>query len=496
VIRQLLTESVLLAIAGGGLGLVVAYSGTKAVLRTLPQALPRAHEIGLDFSVVFFTLGISLLVGMLFGLAPALKLSRSGLAETLKEGGRGSSGAHHKTQSTFVAVELALALVLLVGAGLMIRSLTALWNVNPGFNSHNLLTFSTTLPPGLEQNPSGLRSALRQLHEALIAIPSVQAVSLQGGSLPMSGDSELPFWKEGQPKPVVQDEMPEALFYLVEPDYLKAMGTPLLKGRFFTEQENEHAQPVVVIDEAFARKYYPNEDPIGKRINLGFLDTQPQIIGIAGHVKHFGLDSDATAAIQAQMYLPIIQLPDKLMPLVATGIGLVARTQGQTSDAAIAIRSTLAKLNSNEVIYSVQTMDEIVAGSLADRKFSMILLGVFAALALVLSSIGIYGVISYLVGQRTHEIGIRMALGAQQRDVLGLVLGQGMRMALVGVSVGLVAAIGLTRLMSKMLFAVSATDPLTLVGVSAVLIGVALAACYIPARRAMRTDPIVALRYE
>jgi len=496
VIRQLLTESVLLAIAGGGLGLLVAYSGTKAVLRTLPQALPRAHEVGLDFRVVLFTLGISLLVGMLFGLAPALKMSRSGLAETLKEGGRGSSGAHHKTQSTFVAVELALALVLLVGAGLMIRSLTALWSVNPGFNSHNLLTFSTTLPPGLEQNPSGLRSALRSLHELLIAIPGVQAVSLQGGSLPMSGDSELPFWKEGQAKPAVQDEMPEALFYLVEPGYLKAMGTPLLKGRFLTEQENERSQPVVVIDEAFAHKYYPNEDPIGKRINLGFLDTQPQIIGIAGHVKHYGLDSDATAAIQAQMYLPIMQLPDKLMPLVARGIGLVARTQGPTGDTAALIRSTMAKVSSTEVIYSVRNMDEIVAASLADRKFSMILLGVFAALALILSSIGIYGVISYLVGQRTHEIGIRMALGAQQRDVLKLVLGQGMQMVLVGVAVGLAAAIGLTRLMSKMLFSVSATDPITLVGVSAVLIAVALAACYIPARRAMRTDPIVALRYE
>jgi len=496
VVRQLLTESVLLAIAGGGLGLVVAYSGTKAVLRTLPQALPRAHEIGLDLRVVLFTLGISLLVGMLFGLAPALKLSRTSVAETLKEGGRGSSGARHKTQSTFVAMELALALVLLVGAGLMIRSLTALWNVNPGFNPHNVLTFDMTLPPGLGQNPSGLRSVLRQIHGALMAIPGVQALSLQGGSLPMQGDSELPFWKEGQPKPATQDEMTEALFYLVEPDYLKAMGTPLLRGRFFTEQENEHAQPVVVIDEVFARKYFPNEDPIGKRINLGILDSQPEIIGVAGHVKHWGLDSDATASIQAQIYLPFMQIPDRLMPLVASGIGLVARTQGPPGDAVTGIRATLAKLNSNEVIYSVGTMDEIVADSLAARRFSMILLGVFAALALVLSSIGIYGVISYLVGQRTHEIGIRMALGAQQGDVLKLVLGQGMRMALVGVGIGLAAAIGLTRLMSKMLFQVSATDPITLIGVSVVLIGVALAACYIPARRAMRTDPIVALRYE
>lgn len=496
VIRQLLTESVLLAIAGGGLGLLVAYSGTKAVLRTLPQALPRAHEVGLDLRVVFFTLGISLLVGMLFGLAPALKLSRSGVAETLKEGGRGSSGARHKTQSTFVAIELALALVLLVGAGLMIRSLTALWNVNPGFNPHNVLTFDVTLPPGLGQNPSGLRSVLRQIHGTLTAIPGVQAVSMQGGSLPMSGDSELPFWKEGQPKPATQDEMTEALFYLVEPDYLKAMGTPLLRGRFFTGQENERAPAVVVIDEVFARKYYPNEDPIGKRINIAILDSQPEIIGIAGHVKHWGLDSDATATIQAQIYLPFMQIPDRLMPLVASGIGLVARTQGPPGDVVPVIRATMAKVSGDEVIHGVQTMDDIVAQSLADRKFSMILLGVFAILALILSSIGIYGVISYLVGQRTHEIGIRMALGAQQSDVLKLVLGQGMRMALIGVGVGLAAAIGLTRLMSKMLFSVSATDPITLIGVSVLLTIVALLACYIPARRAMRTDPIVALRYE
>jgi putative ABC transport system permease protein len=496
VIRQLLTESVLLAFAGGGLGLLLAYSGTKAVLKTLPQALPRAHEVGLDFRVVLFTLGVSLLVGTLFGLAPALKLSRTGVAETLKEGGRGSSGARHKTQSTFVAIELALTLVLLVGAGLMIRSLTALWNVNPGFNPHNLLTFSTTLPPGLGQNPSGLRSALRQMHGVLNTLPGVQTISLQGGALPMQGDSELPFWKVDQAKPASQHDMDVALFYLIEPDYLKAMGTPLLRGRFFTEQENEHSPAVVVIDEIFARKYFPNEDPIGKRINLEFLKSQPEIVGVAGHVKQWGLDSDGTASIQAQMYLPFMQLPDKLMPLVSRGIGLVARTQGPPGDVVPAIRTAMAKMNANQVIYSVQTMDEVVANSLAGRRFSMILLGVFAVLALVLSSIGIYGVISYLVGQRTHEIGIRMALGAQRVDVLKLVLGQGMRMALIGVGIGLVAAIALTRLISKMLFQVSATDPITLIGVSVLLTFVALLACYIPARRAMRTDPIVALRYE
>jgi predicted permease len=274
------------------------------------------------------------------------------------------------------------------------------------------------------------------------------------------------------------------------------MQTPLLRGRFLSDQDNERAKPVVVIDEVFARKYFPNENPIGKRLNLGIFETQPEIIGIAGHVKHWGLDSDASAAIQAQIYVPFLQLPDKLMPLAADNISMTARIQGPPTEVVNAIRAAMAKLNSNHVVYGVETMDEIVAGSLAGRKFSMILLGVFAALALVLSSIGIYGVISYMVGQRTHEIGIRMALGAKQGDILRLVLGQGMKLTLVGVGIGLGAAIGLTRLMSKLLFQVTGTDPITLIGVSVVLAGVAFLACYIPARRAMRVDPIVALRYE
>jgi predicted permease len=301
---------------------------------------------------------------------------------------------------------------------------------------------------------------------------------------------------EGESKPATQNEMKTAIFYLVERDYLKVMQTPLLRGRFLSEQDNEHSKPVVVIDEVFARKYYPNENPIGKRINLGIFEIQPEIIGVAGHVKHWGLDSDATAAIQTQIYVPFLQLPDKLMPLTAENISMVARIQGPPTDVVNAIRATMAKLNSNHVVYGVETMDEIVAGSLAARKFSMILLGVFAALALVLSSIGIYGVISYLVGQQTHEIGIRMALGAGRSDILRLVLGRGMKMTLAGVAIGLTAAIGLTRLMSQMLFHVSGTDPLTLAGVSVLLSGVAFLACYIPARRAMRVDPIVALRYE
>jgi predicted permease len=424
-------------------------------------------------------------------------MSRAGLQETLKEGGRGMSGARHRAQSVFVAIEMALALVLLAGAGLMVRSLAALWSVNPGINPHNLISFDMSMPPALTGNPEAQRALIRTIHDTLKAIPGVQYASMQGGGLPLSGDSSsLPFWIQGQPKPTSMDDMPFAVFYIVEPEYLKAMGTPLLRGRFLNEQDNEHAPPVAVIDEVFARKYFANENPIGKRLNLGILDTQVEIVGVAAHVKHWGLDSDASSRVQVQVYFPILQIADRFMPLIANGIGLVARTQGPPALLADPIRHTMAAMSSEQVVYNVTTMDQIVFDSLAARRFTMILLGVFSGLALVLASVGIYGVISYIVGQRTHEIGIRMALGAQRGDVLKLVLGQGVVMAMVGVGIGLTASLLLTRLLKQMIFGVTATDPVTLFGVSLLLTSVALLACYMPARRAMGTDPVVALRYE
>jgi predicted permease len=286
-----------------------------------------------------------------------------------------------------------------------------------------------------------------------------------------------------------------SLFYLVEPDYLRVMNVPLNRGRFFNDHDDEHAPMVIVIDESFARKYFPNEDPLGKRINMMLLG-QAEIVGVVGHIKQWGLDSDSQQSIQAEFYMPILQTPDKFMPLLANGLTQMARTQGTPLGLTAAIRQTLQEMNSQQVMYGVDTMDAVIADSLAPRRFSMILLGIFAVLALVLSMVGIYGVISYLVGQRTHEIGVRVALGAQRSDVMRLVLGQGTKMALIGVAIGLAAALILTRLMTKMLFGVSASDPLTFGGVAVLLTIVALAACYIPARRATRVDPIVALRYE
>ncbi len=493
-VRQLLTESLLLALAGGGLGMLLATWGLQGALKVLPEALPRAEEVHIDGHVLLVMLAASGLAGILFGLAPALKNSQRDLQETLKEGGRGSSGARHRLQSVFVVVEMALALVLLSGAGLMIRSLAKLWSVDPGFDPHNVLIFNTSSPP--ISSPEAIRSSWLQIHDSLAAIPGVEAASLTAGSMPMGSDSELPFWLEGEPKPPTTDEMKMTQLYFIQPDYLKVMRTPLERGRFLTRQDNEHSPLVIVIDERFARLYFGDQNPIGKRINFDILNVTAEIVGVVGHVKQWGLDADATAPIQAQCYFPLAQFPDQFLSLMAGGVGVAVRTQGPPLMRVSQLRRALSHLNSQQVMYNVRTMDGIIAGSLAARRFSMILLGIFAALALVMSCVGIYGVISYLVGQRTHEIGIRIALGAERRDVLRMVLAEGAKMALVGVVIGLVAAFGLTRLMASMLFGVSAHDPLSFAGVAGLLILVALVACYIPARRATKVDPMMALRYE
>jgi predicted permease len=496
VLRQLLTESIVLAGLGGALGLLLAVWGTRAVLDTLPGALPRASEVSLDSRVLLFTMALSLIAGIVFGLAPALKTSRLDLQEILKESGRGAGGTRHRLQGVFVAVEVAMALVLLVGAGLMLRSLAALWRVNPGFNPSHAITFSLSLPASPTTTSAETRARLRQFDDKMQSIPGVQAVSVTLGSRPMIHNSSLPFWIEGQPKPANFQEMPQAMFYLVEAGFQRAMGVTLERGRFISAQDDEHAPVVVDIDDVFARTYFPNENPIGKHIHIEGFSVEAEIVGVVGHVKQWGLDADAKSDIEAQFDYPFMQLPEKLMPLAADAVAVVLRTEGDPTAVMSDVRRAVAEIDPREVVYNVQTMDEVVSNSFAARRLSMILLGAFAALALILACVGIYGVISYLAGQRTHEIGVRMALGAQKRDVLRMVIRQGARMALIGVAAGIVAALGLTRLMANQLFGVSAHDPLTFAGVAALLILVAVAACYIPARRAMRVDPMIALRHE
>jgi len=498
VVRQLITESTMLALAGGVLGLLLAGWGTRAALALLPSALPRAQEIGLDSRVLVFTFAISVAAGLLFGLVPALRTSREDLHSTLKEGTRSVSGAHHRTQSAFVVVEIAMALVLLSGAGLLIRSLVQLWNVNPGFDSRNVLTFNVSLPASTAQaSPAAIRAAWREFDDKMKSTPGVQSVSLSWGAFPISGDDETLFWIEGHPKPSSEHDRNWAVKYVVEPDYLRTMGLQVKRGRFLNTQDNEHSPLVVVIDDAFARKYFPNQNPIGKRLYMDVFDPDAaEIVGIVGHVKQWGLDRDDSEAVQAQVYLAFMQLGDPIMKLTAPGAGVVVRSTASAPALFDSLRHVSAQMSSQQVVYGPESMDEIVSESLAARRFSMILLGVFAGLALLLASIGIYGVISYVVGERTREMGIRMALGAQRSDILWLILRQGGRLAGAGLVLGLLSSIGLARFMTDLLYGVRATDPLTFLVVAMLLGLVALAACCVPALRAARVDPMVALRYE
>jgi predicted permease len=492
-LRQLLTESILLALAGGGLGLLLAAWGTRAALGVLPTALPRAHEVGLDGRVLLFTLAVSLLTGILAGLAPALQVSHWRLAEMLKAGGRAMSGGRHRAQGALVAVEMALALVLLIGAGLMIRTLSALWQVDPGFRPDNVLTFGLNFPPSMRTaSPEAAHANARDLSDRLNSVPGVKAASFSAGAAPLQGENDLWFWIEGEPKPASTSQMHMALVYRVEPAYLTAMGIPLKRGRFFTDQDEVQSQPVVVIDEVLARQYFPHTDPVGKRLYLGSDRPPSEIIGVVGHVKQWAVDaSDARESLQAQLYEPLRQMPGS-----PAGLNVVVRAEGATPALWEALRRVVQSQNKENIISRPQTMNEVIAGTLTRQRFAMILLNAFAAVALLLSGLGLYGVISYLVGQRTQEIGVRLALGAERRDVLRLVLGHGLKLALGGVALGLAAAFALTRLMANVLYGVSATDPATFAGVALLLVAVALVACFAPAWRAAKVDPLAALRHE
>ena len=495
-IRQLLTESILLASFGGALGLLLAFGGTKAVVSWMPAALPRTGEVSIDSRVLLFTLMLSIFAGILFGLSPALRTARVSLIEVLKESGRGSIGAHHRLHGIFVAGEIAIALVLLVGGGLMLRSLAALWRVDPGFIPSHAITFSLSLPATPSTTAAETRARLRHIDDILQSIPGVQAVSITLGSRPMIHDSSLPFWIEGEPKPANDMDMHQAMFYLAEAGFQQAMGIRLIRGRFITAQDDEHAPIVIDIDDAFARACFPSQDAIGKRVNLTQFNVQAEIIGVVGHVKQWGPGKDSKSAIEVQFFYPFMQLPEKVMALVANGVAVVLRTRGDPTAVMGRVREATRHIDPRDVIYNVETMQEVWSSSMDARRLTMILLDGFAVLALTLASVGIYGVISHLVGQRTHEIGVRMALGAQRRDILALVVGHGARMAVVGAGIGTVAALVLMRLIRNQLFGITAHDPLTFLGCAQLLLMVAFAACYIPARRATRVDPMVALRYE
>ncbi len=502
IIRQLLTESIVLALVGGTLGLLLAQFGTAAALAAVPHAIPRGEEIGLDFRVLLFTTLASVLAGAAFGLAPALKLRTVDLAGSLKEVGRSITGSRSRTQQGFVIAEMALALVLLVGAGLMIRTLFALWQLDPGFDPRGVMAFSIAPQPSLvKESPAAIRAFLRQVHDTLASTPGVKAVSLSSASTPMEDDYDWHIWFAGRPKPAHETALPMSLVYVVEPDYRKTFRIALRQGRFLTSSDNEHTPAVVVIDESLAQAYFPGRNPIGQYLDLDNDPGQPnrrpaaRIVGIVGHVNQWGLD-DTARPLHAQIYLSLAQMPDHDVSDMAQEVAAFVRGDGSATPDFVLLRQRLQSLNHELVAYGGQPMEQLALNSIASQRFSMTLLAVFAGLALLLASIGIYGVLSYLVGQRTREIGIRIALGASRRDVLRMILTDGAWMTLLGIGIGVGAALGLTRLMASMLFGVKPTDPATFLCVVLTLCLIGMVACYVPARRAMKIDPLIALRDE
>jgi predicted permease len=500
IVRQLITESVLLSLAGGGLGLLLAKWGVNLALATMPLSLPRTENIGVHAPVLLFALSVSIVVGILFGLAPALKSSRTDPQASLKEGARGSTGAHHRAQSALVIVQVALTLVLLVGAGLLFRTIRQLWKTDPGFDTQHVLTFKVGFSPSITKTGSAVRVAFLQLLDRIRMIPGVEAADFTM-VVPLSGnDNDNPFWI-GSNKPAVVQNAPRTLVFDTGPDYLRAMGIPLLQGRFFTPEDNTSSPCVAVIDSDFAQTYFPGKDPVGQTMTFGFpvLPWGPcAIVGVVGHVRHWGLD-ETTRYTRAQSYYPLYQAADKLWPLAYSDIRIIVRTPLDAAALMPAIKAAVYDAGSDQTVYDVQTMLQIASNSMSSQRFPMNLLGAFAVLALLLASIGIYGVISYSVAQRVHEIGIRMALGADKREIFRMIIGQGLSLALAGLALGATAALILTRLLSSfshLLYGVGTSDPATFVAVSLLLTGVTIFACYIPARRATRVDPIVALRYE
>ncbi len=502
--RQLLTESLLLAIVGGGLGLVIAHFAIKLILYVSPTAIPRSREITLDWKVLAFTIGVSVLTGILFGLVPALQAGEVDVHETLKEAGRGTS-ARHWLRSSLVVVEVATTMVLLIGAGLMIRSFYRLQNVNPGFSYDRLTSFTVALPQRKYTTEEQRSAFFNSLLQNIRALPGVQSAAAASG-LPLGNNGwQTSFVVDGRPQPPPgQSPLMEAC--TVTPDYFRAMNIPLLHGRYFTDQDNRSfiagrdlsklsdgermisGANVIIVDEQFAKQHWPGEQAVGKRIRFGTDSTAPvlEVVGVVGRVKMESLSNDSN---RVQGYFSFSQLP-------FNGMTVIIKGNGDPNQLIAAARAQVRAVDPDQPIYNIRTMDEIRGESVAPQRLNLMLLTIFAGIAFVLAIVGIYGVMSYAVTQRTHEIGIRMAIGAQPRDVFRMILGQGMMLTIIGMAAGLLGAFGLTRLMATMLFGIKPTDPVTFAGVALLLIAVALVACYIPGRRATKVDPVNSLRYE
>jgi putative ABC transport system permease protein len=493
IIRQLLTESVVLSLIGGALGLVIAYGGVRALVAVNPGNLPRVDELGIDGNVLLFTAAVSVATGLLFGLMPALQISRSDLQTTLREGGRSGSGdrSGQRVRRVLVVAEVALALTLLVGAGLLVKSSARLSGVDPGFDPNDVLTFSLSLPHAKYPSDTAVNAFFDAVIPAIERIPGVRSAG---------ATSVMPFgggWTTGgfnvegyQPPPDANG--PWGDIRIISPGFLPTLKVPVLAGHVFTEQEARGARPVAVVDEEFVRRFYKSpSDAIGKRVWRGSSTPNDStryitIVGVVGHTKHEGLAAEP----RVQLYVPYGQYG------APGGMDIAVRTTGDPARYVNAVRGAVSSVDKDEPIAKVHTLDELITSSMGQRRLSMTLLGVFAGIALLLASVGIYGVMAYSVVQRTREMGLRMALGARPRDVLALVLRQGMTLVLAGVAIGVVCALAITRVMASQLYSVRPTDPVTFVLVAALLSSIALVATFIPAWRATVVDPTVALREE
>ncbi len=482
VVRQMLTESLLVSVTGGVLGVALAYASLTPIRALSADSLPRVDDITIDGSVLVFALGLSLLTGLLFGAAPAWRAAHAGFGAALKEGGRSIAGSGgHGLRGLVVIAEVAVSLMLLVGAGLLMRSFANLAAVDPGFETDRVLTFRVSLPPAPDSDVQRV-AYFGELLDRLEALPSVDAVVMTQ-QLPLQGRYVLSVTFQGRPE-LPPAERPSANYRAVTAGYFDALGIGLRRGRHFTERDAGGAPLVAIVDDAFASRHFPGEDPIGRGIDIGNgTDGFVEIVGVVGNVRHEGLDT----AAEPTMYVPYAQDP---LPSMA----VLVRSAGHPLDLVPAVRAIAQEIDRGVPLFAVGALADVVGDSIAPRRFSMILLGLFAVIALFLAAVGLYGVLSYAVTQRTHEIGVRLAVGATPPRVLGLVVGQGVKLTLVGIAVGAAGALGLSRLVQTMLFGVDAFDPLTYAGTALTLLAVGVLACCLPARRAMRVDPILALR--
>ena len=490
IIGQLLTESLLLSLTGGVIGLLLAVWGNSLLVSLIPREVPRINDVNVDARILLFTLGISIVTGLIFGLVPALQASRFDLNQSLKEGVRGVSAGsgQNRFRGLLVVSEIAMALVLLIGATLLMKSFMRLLDVKPGFNPDHVLTLDVQLPdvaPSRYESREAQAAFFQQLMTRLRSVPGVENAGAVL-SLPLSGAYEgTDVILEGQEGDGFDGHRPNADYTIVTPEYFSTLQIPLLQGRYFTAQDNQNAPLVIIVNDTFAARIWPGENPIGKRFRPGMEEKQREVVGVVATIKQLTLDSDARSG----MYMPHLQAP-------TAGLTVLVRTRGEPLSIATAVRQEVRALDKDVPVAQVQTMEKVLGASVAQPRFSMLLVGLFAALALVLSAVGIYGVMAYAVSRRAHEIGVRMALGAGANQVLKLVLKDGMTLAFVGIAVGLLGAFALTRLMASLLFGIGAKDPVTFVSVSAFLAFVAFIACYIPARRATKVDPLIALRNE